>query len=1042
MTTDQPFPIVGIGASAGGLRALEGLFHGLPADAGMAFLIVTHLASGKESTLPAIIGRYTAMPVAVAAADTRLEPDHVYVCPPDTQLTVKQRRIQLAPFEQVLQRFPIDRFLISLAEDAGEGAIGVLLSGGGSDGTLGITAIKDHGGLTLAQGRDGSGPAQSSMPDTAIAAGVVDLVLTVEEMGPRLASFARSFAGLDAALPGAVAGDGDDTTNKAVEEVHALLLNQTGHDFSGYKPKTFMRRVRRRMQVLQLTGLDDYVARLREDADEPQLLFRDLLIGVTSFFRDPAAFEALERLVIPRLFEGKTADDALRVWVPGCATGEEAYSIAILLREHMDATRAAPNVQIFATDIDDAAMLYARTGRYQPSVTTNISQERLQRFFTANDAGYSISKDIRDMCVFSVHDVLRDPPFSRLDLVSCRNLLIYFNTEFQARVLPIFHFALRPGGYLMLGTSESVSRHADLFAPLDKKQRIFQRRDQVAAPLRLPQFAPSHPAAPAALGARSEMGTLLTSLRNLVEARVVEQFAPAHVVVNREGDVLYYSARTGKYLEPPAGLPNRQLLALARRGLRIHLRAAFRETLETRRAVRCERLSFDVDGRSQAINLVIEPFGDNEQDPLFLVLFQDLPEPAPAIPAEAGESAGSDKALERLEQDLRETRERLQLTIEEYETAVEELKSSNEELQSINEELQSSNEELETSKEELQSVNEELNTVNAELSAKVEELDRANSDLRNVFESTQVALVFLDRNLVIRSFTPAATAIFQLISSDRGRPLTDIVCNLSDGADLRRDIHTVFEQGAAIERRVHHNDGVRHYFMRILPYRGEIGVVQGAIVTLLEVTRLVEAEARERLLLQDLNGRARRVLEFISDATEATRRKDSSGKPSQALLGRVRSLARCYDLLARAQWGEVALRDLAEVVLGGYRTGSADRIVIDGPPAPIKAAAALALAMALHELISNAARHGALSTGKGRIAVTWSIAGGRVLNMEWRESGGPRRAKSRRTGLGTELVERDIAGMLRATIAMDYRIAGLQVRISMPLDNGRDVASS
>jgi two-component system CheB/CheR fusion protein len=842
MSADDHFPIVGIGASAGGLKALESLFAHLPTDTGMAFVIVTRLAPGRESILPAILSRFTQMTVFTAVDGAAIEANRVYVCPPDRVLTVKHRKLHLGAVNPELHRYPIDQFMVSLAEDCGEAAVGILLSGGGSDGTLGIKAIKDHGGLTIAQGRDGSPPPQSAMPDAALAAGVVDLVLSVDAMGPRLAEYARSFVPMQAEAAAAESQETSAPPN-VLKIISDILLNRLGHDFSSYKPKTFMRRVRRRMQVLQLEDVDDYVARLRANGEEVALLFRDLLIGVTSFFRDPSAFSALEEQVVPRLFEGKGANDAVRVWVPGCATGEEAYSIAILLREWMDAHHALPKVKIFATDIDEAAMLYARNARYQSTALANVSAERLQRFFIRDDIGYTVRKDIREMCVFSTHNLLRDPPFSRLDLVSCRNLLIYLGGEAQAYVLPILHFALKPGGFLFLGTSENVSQHPDLFAAIDKKQRIFQRRELLTGPVTLPPFMRHNQGSIAGLD-RKAVSTS-ASLAAMVGMRVMERYAPAHVVVNREGDVLYYSARTGKYLEPAAGVPNRQLLAMARKGLRLDLRAALREAMETRRPVERARLNVNLDNGAQLINLTVEPLGDGDQEPLFLVLFQDVPEPATG-----GETAApTDKesqVVERLEQELRDTRDRLRLTIEEYETAVEELKSSNEELQSINEELQSTNEELETSKEELQSVNEELNTVNAELNAKVEELDRVNADLRNVFEATQVAIVFLDRNLVIRSFTPAATAIFNLISTDRGRPLTDIVSNIAELGDLRRDIQTVFERGSLVERRVSHKDGRRHYLMRILPYRTDKTAVEGALVTFVDIIRVVEVEQGQR----------------------------------------------------------------------------------------------------------------------------------------------------------------------------------------------------
>lgn len=1038
--TDRHFPIVGIGASAGGVKALEGFFRGLPADTGMAFVIVMHMAPDRESALPEILERFSAIPVASAENGVAVTPGHVYVCPPGHFATVTDNRLRLAPLEPALHRFPIDLFLTSLAENSRDAAIGILLSGGGSDGTSGIRAIKEHGGLTLAQGRDGSGPQQSAMPEAAIHAGVVDLVLTTEQMGPRLAEIARSFHPADAPADAPAAADiaaaDDGRTPQVLQQVSRILLKQLGHDFSGYKPRTFMRRVQRRMKVLQLADAGAYVERLRSDPEEVSLLFRDLLIGVSSFFRDSSAFEALAQQVIPRLFEGKGANDTLRIWVPGCATGEEAYSIAILLREHMDTIGTVPKVQIFATDIDEGALVFARVGRYQPSVLANVSTERLQRFFTGEEAGYTIGKDLREMCIFSSHNVLRDPPFSRLDLVSCRNLLIYFGAEFQARVLAVFHFALKPSGFLFLGAEENVSHHPDLFATLDRKQRIFQRRDQVAASLHLAPFTRHDHPDSALLEGKSEAGRVLTNLRDAVQARVMERFAPAHVVVNRDGDVLYYAAHTGKYLEAAPGLPNRQVLAMARKGLRLDLHSALREAVETRRKATRSNLAFNVDGRVQTINLVVEPFGDSEQDPLFLVLFQDVGEPVVPGAGEAAGAAGNDTA-EQLEQELRQTRDRLQATIEEYETAVEELKSSNEEMQSINEELQSANEELETSREELQSVNEELSTVNAELGDKVELLDRANADLRNVYESTQLAIVFLDRQLVIRSFTPAATDIFKLISSDQGRPLTDIVNNLRENGDIGGDILTVFEHGEPIERRVHHVNGHTHYFMRVLPYRTGKAAIEGAIVVFVDVTRLVEAEMQQRRLLVELNSRVNGILGVILNFAEEAAAHDEAGvQSSESLLGRVRSMAMCYELLARADWGEVALRDILTGEFEKYRSRDSQRIFLDGPHISFKAPSVLALGMAFHELASNAANHGALSHAKGRVTVTWEVTEemGGALRLEWREQSGERLRKARQAGFGSQIIDHEIRTTLGGAVTIDDQSSGLIANILIPLD--------
>src|SRR5262245_47280659 len=559
---DRPFPIVGVGASAGGVEALEYLFKAMPPEPGMAFVIVTHLAPRRESMLPEILARDTRMPVMIAEHDQQIRPDHVYVAPADAVLDISKGRFAVRAMEAVHEATVIDSFFAALAEDQGEYAIGIVLSGAGSDGTLGIKAIKEHGGLTLAQATDHSGPRHSSMPESAIASGLVDLAVPVESMPAQLIGYVRSFDLLDKAT------ENEQQAETTRRTICAILLDQTGNDFSGYKSRTFFRRIERRMQVLQLESLASYTERLRQDPGEINTLFLDLLIGVTNFFRDAKAFEALEQLVMPRLFEGKGPSDTIRVWVPGCATGEEVYSLAIMLREQTEQSRSRVKVQIFASDIDEAALGVARAGRYPDTLLQGVSKERLERFFTSEGTSYVINKPIRDMCVFSSHSVVRDPPFLRMDLISCRNLLIYLNSELQGHVIPIFHYALKPNGFLFLGTSENISQHGDLFTSVDKKNRVFQRRGDGAAMPHLPVLFRRHGAGGGLAESRGPTGH---SLWQSIEARVLERYAPAHVVVTREGDVINYSAGTGKYLEAPPGRPSRALMAMARKGLRLPL---------------------------------------------------------------------------------------------------------------------------------------------------------------------------------------------------------------------------------------------------------------------------------------------------------------------------------------------------------------------------------------------------------------------------------------------------------------------------------------
>ncbi len=1026
MSSEDKLLVIGVGASAGGVEALQKFFQAMPEAHGMAFLLMTHQRRGQESALPEIVARATRMPVSFAEDGARIEAGRVYVCPPDQAMTLADGVLSLVPAHPEAGQKLIDLFFAALAEDRKEASVGILLSGSGTDGALGMKAIKEHGGFTMAQGHNGSAPGHSGMPDTAVAAGVVDVVLPVEELPARLLTFAQNFREVESIDDAQL--DVDEEMRDAQRTIARILLGQVGHDFSGYKEKTFMRRVRRRMSVLQISALDEYIQILRESPDEVTHLFRDLLIGVTAFFRDADAFAMLESQVIPRLFDGKGPADSVRVWVPGCATGEEVYSLAIMLREHMNTMKAPPKVQVFATDIDDGALGVARAGRYPVQSMDAVSPERRKRFFTGDDLSLAVSKDLRDMCIFSEHSVIRDPPFSRMDLISCRNLLIYLGSEFQSHVVPVFHFALKPRGYLFLGTSENVGQFSDLFTAIDKKQRIFQRRDHVSLPLNFSHFSPLGRPAPTAGEMRREPGAMATALRRAVDTRMLERHTPAHVVINREGDILHYSPRTGKYLEPAAGLPNRQLIAMARRGLRLELRGALREALEARRMVTRRNITVELEDRLQPIDLTIEPLGDDDNDPLFLVVFDDVAPPQAHQEAVRHESVG-DRTADRLEQELRDTRERLQSTIEEYETAVEELKSSNEELQSMNEELQSTNEEMETAKEELQSVNEELHTINAELNSKVEEVDRANADLRNVFESTQIATIFLDRGLVIRSFTPAVAGLFNLISSDKGRPLTDIVSNLEGEGDLRRDVQFVLETGETRERRVTRRDNAAHYLMRILPYRTHPSLIDGVLITFIQVTKMVEAEAHQRTLIEELNHRVRNMLTVIGAIAKQTLvRTPSPERFTEAFLGRLQSMANSYNLIAKEQWGSVGLADILKSELASF---SASRITLDGPPVTFKPARAVALGLVVHELATNAAKYGAFAGPAGRVSVAWRIEDGQVL-LEWVESDGPQVKPPERRGFGTELIERQVASALDGKAVLDYAPEGLRVKLSIP----------
>lgn len=727
----------------------------MPVNCGMAFVMILHLPADRKSMLPEILARWTSMRVIEAADGTPIEPNCVYVPPPHTIVTLSNRHLGVrksAPDEYKVAR-PIDTFFDSLGAALHEQAVGIVLSGTGSDGALGLKAIKACGGFTIAQGSDGSVPQYGEMPAGAIATGAVDLVASIEAIPGHLMS-----------LKGSPVGHSTPTEQEAAQidaarlKICAILKAQVGHDFSGYRDKTFLRRVHRRMQVVGASNLQDYIARLEADHDEVVFLFRDLLIRVTSFFRDKGTFDTLESLVMPRLFDGKAADSAVRVWVPGCATGEEAYSLAILLRERMDELAALPKVHIFATDIDDSSVATARLGRYPSTLLEGLSPKRRERFFHDSHGSFVVAKEIRELCTFSAHNLVRDPPFSRMELVSCRNLLIYMDTKLQGAIIPMFHRALVPDGILLLGGSESISRHEQLFEPIDKASRIFKRRDVKGPPLNLRLTDASPMARPV-----SEDGRLQAI--NWIEA-------------TRQRDA------------PAAG----------------HAQSSSSQESIVPAATAVKLTSF----RAQLATLLKLLPPDTE-------------------------------GLESVRHELLTTHEELQSLSEEHQTALEEVRSTNEELHSVNEEMQSTNEELETSKEELQSLNEELNTVNVRLSEKVEELDEANSDLRNLFESTEIATVFLDRHLIIRNFTPAVATLYNLIPSDAGRPLTDIVSRL-DYEGMREDVARVLETLQPLERRIARKDRSTHYIMRILPYREPDSTVSGVLVTFIDVTSIMQAE--------------------------------------------------------------------------------------------------------------------------------------------------------------------------------------------------------
>jgi two-component system CheB/CheR fusion protein len=1031
-----PFPIVGVGASAGGVEALEGFFRGMPPDPGVALVIVTHLSPSRDSQLPEIIRRYTDMELHVAQDDTELQPNTVHVLPSDSVIGIEGGRLRVRPqFSAQRERKPIDYFFATLAADQGELAAAVVLSGGDGDGSLGVKAIKERGGLTLAQVHNGHGPGHPEMPQHAIATGLVDFAVPAGEMGNLLANFARSLR-----EPGPLLSEkpdeegGEQEANEVKAEIYTILRNRVGHDFSGYKTKTFLRRVQRRMQVTQFTSPAGYAEHLRQDPQEVSALFRDLLINVTSFFRDEEAFLSLATLVIPKLFERRSATDTVRVWVPGCSTGEEVFSIAMLLREHMDTLKDVPRVQIFATDIDERALSTARMARYPEPLLDAVSPERRARFFVPDGASYVVTKEVRELCIFSPHSIVRDPPFSRIDLVSCRNLLIYFGQQFQNQVVPLFHYALQPEGYLFLGTAENVSNYNDLFTPVDKRLRLFRSRSDAPMSSRLPLMVTALRAAQGLDPDARRHGPNNQALRQMAEGHVLERYTPPHIVVNQDGDIVYYSSRTGKYLEAPAGMPTRQAVTIARRGLRLDLRTLLREATETGRPVARASIAMETDeGHVQFVGLKIEPLNPLASgDPLFLILFID--EGSPLTHEDALRPALTpDGAAAHIERELRETRDRLQAMLEEYETALEELKSSNEELVSVNEEMQSTNEELEASKEELQSVNEELHTVNAELNGKVEALDNANSDLQNLFESTQVATVFLDSALVIRSFTPAVSRIFNILPTDRGRPITDLSSKfvLPGFAD---DIARVFVEQHPLERRAEQRDGSEHYLVRLAPYRDSSQTVRGVVVTFIDVTGLIHGEQRQLVLIAELQHRTRNMLAFVQSLASQSFEK---GPSLDTYVTRLSALGRVQGLIGKREGDRVDLREIVELEIESLGAVAESRVTLKGGSVSLTHEHIQTLALALHELATNALKYGALMSERGHLEIDWHVAldteGGETLVLHWLETGIATPPDTTKRGFGRQLIERALTHTMRARTKMQFGTDTVACSIEIPL---------
>lgn len=836
------FPIIGLGASAGGLEAFEQFFRLVPADSGMAFVLIIHLDPGHASMMTEILQRTTRLPVAEAKDQIQVAPNHIYVIPPNREMTIFHGALQVsAPEAPRGQRMPIDYFLRSLAEEQGEKAISVILSGTGSDGTLGLRDIHGAGGVSFIQ--DPATAKYDGMPTSAIRSGFATYVLPVEKIPAQLITYVKTVFGKKAKAAPII-----PAAASAFNRIMMLLRSRTGNDFSLYKKSTIQRRLERRLSVHNIKDMDAYARYLQEYPEEVRILTKEFLINVTSFFRDNEAFAVLKEDILPQLCAGKPEHDTLRIWVPGCSTGEEAYSIAIILREHMDAAGKEFKVQIYGTDIDEDTIAKARAGVYPPNVAADISAERLTRFFIREDAGYRIKKDIREVIVFAVQNAIKDPPFTKLDLVSCRNLLIYLETELQLRLIETFHYALKPGGMLFLSPSESIGNQTDLFKPVNKKWKIFQTTAS-ASPLR-----PAMPGAFFRSGEQTEKGldgalkkAHKADFGEIAERALLQSYAPPSVVTDERGNILYVHGDTGKYLRPAPGQASLNVTEMAREGLQSELRTAVYKAAAEKAPVFCPDLSVKTNGESEAVAVTVRPLANPDaSQALMLVTFQPLAPQTMEKPARARRSAKArqPQRVEELEQELLDTKENLHATIEEAQAANEELKSTNEELQSTNEELQSTNEEIETSKEELQSVNEELMTVNAELQSKIEELAEMQNDLKNLLDNTMIGTIFLDERLAIKRSNREAAKIFRLVASDIGRSIGDIKSNIG-GEDFFENARDVLETLVPWEREVQAISN-EWFLARIMPYRTLDNVIEGVVLTFTDITRLKESEELAR----------------------------------------------------------------------------------------------------------------------------------------------------------------------------------------------------
>jgi len=836
ISNEISFPIVGIGASAGGLEALEQFFQNVPKKCGIAFVVIQHLDPNHVGIMPELLQRTTEMKVVQVTDHLQIEPNHVYVIPPNKSMSILNGYLHLfEPVELRGLRLPIDYFFRSLAEDQHEKSIGVILSGMGSDGSLGLKAIKEKNGIVLVQ--DPLTAKFDGMPQSAVNAVNVDILAAANELPAKLISFLKYSPAIVQKT------EIDDKSKNNLEKIVILLRTQTGHDFSLYKKNTLFRRIERRMNVHQIDKIANYVRFLQENPKELDILFKELLIGVTNFFRDTLVWEKLKESVLPDLFNILPTGYILRAWITGCSTGEEAYSLAIVFKEAYEKVKNDKNftLQIFATDIDSDAIEKARKGFFSQNIVADVSPERLNQFFTKEETGFHVNTVIREMIVFAPHNVIKDPPFTKLDLLFCRNLLIYMEPELQKKLMNLFHYSLNSNGIMLLGNAENENSQNNQFTPIDAKLKIY-KRSTIAVNTELLDFPSSFSHSKKQTVNETKPVIVTENIQTLADQLLLQRFAPASVLINTEGDILYITGRTGKYLEPAAGKANWNIYAMSREGLNNELPGAIRKAKQNYEPVKLHNIKIGTNGGTQIVDITLQLI--EKPDAIkgtIMIVFNDVAD-IPRTTKKTTKKGNQNSTVreQELELDLQRANEELQSTREEMQTTQEELKSTNEEMQSTNEELQSTNEELTTSKEEMQSLNEELQTVNIELQSKITDFMVANNDMKNLLNSTDIATLFLDKELNIRRFTDQLTKLFKLRATDIGRPFTDMVSNLQY-PEMTDHAKEVLRTLVFKETSISTNDQ-KWFTVRIMPYRTFDDHIDGLVITFIEITEAKKLE--------------------------------------------------------------------------------------------------------------------------------------------------------------------------------------------------------